>query len=1168
MFKRCSSLWALLCFAIYLNGITASPTGPVVRRQDVTSTSAELPSTMTAAEKENETSVSTQTGESLSTRTHTSRATTTVEVKTSSSTPFPSAINDNNPGNSSSIEPTTTVLPGHLPLQPELTPGWGVAGAILLITGALYGLIGIKNGWVHSFLSSAFLSGLSITVLVVYIMNPPISNSVQGAYVVAAVVPGLILGGIAIVFREITEGFACILGGFCLAMWFLTLKAGGLLPTSTGKIILIAVLTAASYMLYFIRKLRAYALLISMAFAGATATVLGIDCFSKAGLKEFWAYIWNLNNGKIFPYGTDTYPITRGIRVEIAVIAVLTVVGVISQLKLWRVIQQRRDRKAEEQAEERQKRDEEEAKVGQQIEAEAQRERRVWENVYGDQTTASLADSGDSDPDNEKKGHPSHISVKRVSLEQEDAIEMTDLPASTGASSPDLLKKIDENTVDQLTMNDAGPHEKLKTETIEEPEEKVWIVSGSGEARPLSLASQPDSKRLSRSEPPQIIPLPFAIPNGPQDTDNRSSFATYADEDDRSIMLSKRGPRISVTNRLSVNSGNLLRSLSQKSGGSHVSKRKSSELSSPLQNVNRTSSTEELVLEHSRRSLDAASSVAATVDGTSVDGETHGQSLRVGGEQTYILEVTGETDGDEAEGKLKLHDKSEDVAKSKLSIYGPYLDTRPPSAVEPAGTDMASSQGLERTSGSISKSSTNRAQTDASHVISNGTDISAPEDTPQALKGGAAPASPSALIFAENGLQSELSRVAVSYRTNEWAKHLSHAEAPVEEKVEANEPSNEHPMRIENEVAAPLQIDELHQTPILCISGTPSAMSDIQSHRPASRSSSHSSHPVTQVPSTLAILTGGQSHSPTPERSASGTAPQHFRSRAPRRSDSHIRPILEESVGPVSALHRLSSEGSSTRMPNSISPSPTDSKAPTPRYDSPASGLQSHTSPQSLIAQRDMLLRNKSQSQLLTAQMIQEQSHQLARAQSQIPSNSPYINIDADDLPLSQRKELMRQNSMLSVHSVNARPKRTSTLPAINLPAVETLKAENTGFNSHQPQRVSSVPSQLERDARLANFRMSVAADLRSGTTLVRNGGHDTPASPMPGHLEGHNEIGRSLEHHHSIMLNQKDQETQRRERAHFRKQRNDRIFEEKMQSGELIDKHRSALRRMQSNIK
>ena len=75
------------------------------------------------------------------------------------------------------------------------------------------------NGRLHIFLSTGSLASLSVTVLVIYIMNPPVSDAIQGAYVVAVVITGLILGGVAVVFPEVTEGLGCLLGGFCLSMW-------------------------------------------------------------------------------------------------------------------------------------------------------------------------------------------------------------------------------------------------------------------------------------------------------------------------------------------------------------------------------------------------------------------------------------------------------------------------------------------------------------------------------------------------------------------------------------------------------------------------------------------------------------------------------------------------------------------------------------------------------------------------------------------------------------------------------------------------------------------------------------------------------------------------------------------------------------------------------------
>lgn len=109
---------------------------------------------------------------------------------------------------------------------------------------------------------------------------------------VAVVVTGAILGGIALVFREITEGLSCFLGGFCIGMWLMTLKPGGLITGDGAKAGFILAFAGGFYCLSWSHYTRAYGSMLCTAFAGATALVLGIDCFSRAGLKEFWLYIW------------------------------------------------------------------------------------------------------------------------------------------------------------------------------------------------------------------------------------------------------------------------------------------------------------------------------------------------------------------------------------------------------------------------------------------------------------------------------------------------------------------------------------------------------------------------------------------------------------------------------------------------------------------------------------------------------------------------------------------------------------------------------------------------------------------------------------------------------------------------------------------------------------
>lgn len=123
-------------------------------------------------------------------------------------------------------------------------------------------------------------------------MNPPVSKGIQGAFVVATFITGVIFGALSMIFPEITEGLGCLLGGFCLSMWLLMLRPGGLLTSSGAKGIFIAAFCVGVYALSFSHYTRPYGLIASTSFAGATAVIIGIDCFSRAGLKEFWLYLW------------------------------------------------------------------------------------------------------------------------------------------------------------------------------------------------------------------------------------------------------------------------------------------------------------------------------------------------------------------------------------------------------------------------------------------------------------------------------------------------------------------------------------------------------------------------------------------------------------------------------------------------------------------------------------------------------------------------------------------------------------------------------------------------------------------------------------------------------------------------------------------------------------
>ncbi len=103
-----------------------------------------------------------------------------------------------------------------------------------------------------------------------------------------------------------------------------------------------------------------------------------------------------------------------------------------------------------------------------------------------------------------------------------------------------------------------------------------------------------------------------------------------------------------------------------------------------------------------------------------------------------------------------------------------------------------------------------------------------------------------------------------------------------------------------------------------------------------------------------------------------------------------------------------------------------------------------------------------------------------------------------DDLPLSQRRELMRQMSFsnrpasgMALHH----PAAMASSPAVIVPA--TI-ADVAAFDSHQPIRDSShVKSEETRQAQLAASCNSASAELRSETP-VAGGAHGKRLSPQP----------------------------------------------------------------------
>ncbi|KAK4106708.1 hypothetical protein N658DRAFT_482497 [Parathielavia hyrcaniae] len=1159
--------WLCLCL---LHSLTAAATDHA-RRQETTAAAdspSPLPSTATRTLTDDE-----------QTSTTTPTPSTSVEVTSTtlpstpppaSSFPIPTPTEDAN-----SALFNATVPEDQLPLEPQVTPGWAVAGTILIITGTIFALAGVRAQRLQTFFSTAFLAALGTTVLILYLMTPPVSDAVQGAFVVAAVCTGAALGGLALLFRDLVEGLGCGLGGFSLSMWLLTLRAGGLVGgphSNIGKIVFIAAFTCAGLSLYFSHWTRAYGLVAGISFAGSTAAVLGIDCFSRAGLKEFWAYIWAVNNEGLFPEGTATYPLTRGIRVELALTIILFVVGGISQLKLWRVVRDRRNKsKVVPTDEEAAVRPDEEESVGRRVEEMTAQERREWERVYGDAgsgrgraTDSAVGDTESEKPDGPTKGASVTSAAEAWSpVETPDGLLLprpaNESPQAQGIAEKDVgdgkaTVRVVEDNVSEGNSADGGAQEKARSTS-------------------QNVATAPaTSPSLESTQAPAVIPLPFQIPP-PRSHKAESSIAAVAEdeasmaaaaEDSDEPTIAARDDDTGSVPRMWRNSVSIQRSLPRHSADCEVRGNTAPKVyQNPAQPIKATG--------------DDLDSVIAILDDESSSGDADSTIL----DSPRLPEVDV---GASFEGK----EQGVWTDQEKQSPSAPADEV-----TEDEGSPAVGGLGQQSVP-SLSLPSIQQPSTEIGETTEKQEEAAAPRErkfaeatecpAPSATESKESAPKTTARLTKMN-LPPALPGVALTYRTNEWAKHLSIAETPDPEALQVSDPITEAP----EEQPAHLDVVELQRTavngaPLPAAPRTSSALSINPPHdaRSASR--------ISLTASETGLVT-----SAAPD-------PQYASRPAAYRSTSAI--LGRQS--PMLLPEPIAEEDAETRgTPGAQPAGDIQAALPTVDHGHPASRSTSdlviqpsaayaHAKPQTLIGMREMLLRSRASG--LSTAMNQAtiirtptptptptdpataiiRSHSPPTQPTSQPPSSSKPDADLDDLPLSQRRSLIRasqsQNSLLQLQPAQQQPPRAESPTFVD------------PYQSARHHHRSISPRESAREAQLAQFRSSVesfgggittppaqppaAAGAAGMGVYYGHSGGSGGAESSPDQQQKSEYALRSMELQRRVMLGQKEAEARRREAEAAEKHRYQREFEERMRSGALMGVHRDAMRRLQKSVK
>lgn len=1085
-----------LCAYVALSACTAEADPNVIaRRQDdgvtiaPTSTSTEIKPTASTSNKpsivQDATSSESPSGRSTQSARSTAGASNAVSSNspTSSSAPtspmvpssVPSDINDQPQTSLNSTNKADDKQPGALPLPPKITPALSVAGVFLILTGFTYALIGIKNRWIQVFLSSAFLTSLSVTVLLVYVMKPPVSSALQGAYFVAAFMTGLVFGAGSLVFKELTEGLGCLLGGFCLSMWLLALRPGGTIAFTGGKVILIAVFTTAAYALSFSHYTRPYGLIGATSFAGATAAVLGFDCFIKAGLKEFWLYIWHLNDN-LFPLDTNTYPITHGIRVELAFIVLLCAMGAMSQMKLWKVVKDRREKKDAMRSEEERERTEMEDTIGRRLEEGHQRERARWEAVYGDKdgskrNTHTDSGLGTEDIDSLRKAS---VSVK----ENEGSNGMPERIQTTGTGP--LNNEQGDRVLDHI-----GEPPKSDQSDVDGLHHAVGIP---GDNTPPSTANAGVVPAISGARPADEGPLPLtnssaegsllrAQTEGLSDNeDDATTASVLAGENPNIYTFHSKGSSLAATADDEYGDLDLI-------GNDQDDPRFAEIKISP-----EASLLPKIVISPGFESFQPQGDVYAGTKGLSP------------------LAPTSTADESDPE---EFHRPVQQMT-SKPSHAGSTVTSNRENAGEKETTLVLRAQP------GMLESYIDKRQAQDSTLQSN---------ERLSLSGASSVASLTSGALAK--VPSQLSHVVLSYRTNEWAKHISTAEEPRCDKPEAiAEGAEEFPAHLV-ETPAPVDVEMLQQTATSAANILPVPQGLVSSLNPVSMGKLNTSNP-----SLRSGLSSYDSKAP-PENPEICTS----RLRIEKGSKTNLSRFASANSAPPPLVTRGSRNSSTPMSGHDLKTSPIDEntaaefQAPT-RCISPLPVAGS-----TLLAQRDSLLRNKHHSfstknpaspttEMMYLQPPTRSNSRISWVEEAGPRSASRLSLASlndDDMPLSRRKSLIEQQAL-------------SLLP-------ETRLATAKHHEVQPSQRPVAGASAHKRESMLASWRES----MRQETSLM--------TAPRD-----------TVEMRRAEMLVEKRQSKMTRDYSAATKVYQEKALAQAARRGDMQELHREAMRKMQAD--
>ncbi|KAF9275564.1 hypothetical protein BGZ68_010701 [Mortierella alpina] len=152
----------------------------------------------------------------------------------------------------------------------------GIAGAILIAAGLLLSFFGYRLFHITMFLIGFYFFG---NVSYIAMANAGVVS--QTWLLIVAIAVGIVGGLLLICCSTLGVAVLGALAFYALGLWILGLKSGGLITSSTGRIILLVCMAVVGFILGLCREREM--VVIGSAIVGAYSFVIGVDMFAHTG---------------------------------------------------------------------------------------------------------------------------------------------------------------------------------------------------------------------------------------------------------------------------------------------------------------------------------------------------------------------------------------------------------------------------------------------------------------------------------------------------------------------------------------------------------------------------------------------------------------------------------------------------------------------------------------------------------------------------------------------------------------------------------------------------------------------------------------------------------------------------------------------------------------------